>query len=850
MPAAPRSHDVRHVLLWLALACLLPGVLGAAALTAYQHAQRRHELELHTVMTARALMQAVDHHLLLVQAAAQALAPAASLGRGDLASFYNQASQTMTQLRLGSHALLRDRSGHQLLNTAVPFGQALSTPPASFQVEGVFETGQPSISDLYMEPIPPRAAMSVDVPVLIGGQVGYALGISVLPEHINDILRTQQLPDNWVAGVLDQNGTFVARTHDAAHVVGRKGSPSLLLQLDRMVEGAGQTLTLEGVEVVSFHSRSPVTGWTVAIGIPRRVIAQDLLSTSGYLAGGIVLLFGAGGLLAWLIGGRIARAFEALSALAANLGAGRPVEPPALRIQEAQQVAADMRRAAGLLEEREATLRESEERFKALADNMAQLAWMADRHGRVLWFNRRWSDYTGAQAQGPAHPSWQARLHPDDAEGARSRWAEHLHSGQALEGTYRLQGRHGEYRWFLTSALPLRDRAGRITHWFGTHTDVTAQLQTQDALQQAHARKDEFIAVLAHELRNPLAPVRTAVELLHRAAPADTTLARACQTIERQVAHMAHLIDDLLDTARLASGKLSLALQRCDLAAIVQETAEDHRPSLEAAGLRLSVQTWAQPLCVQGDPVRLAQIVGNLLNNAGRFTDPGGCVEVRLGIQDGHALVTVTDDGVGIAPELMQRLFAPFSQASQDLARSKGGLGLGLALSQGLAQLQGGHLGAASPGLGQGSSFTLSLPLDTSAAPGAPPAPPPTSHRRGRVLVIEDNRDAGRTLVELLALSGNEVELAFDGDSGVQAARQFGPKVVISDIGLPGRTDGYAVARALRADPDLDKVYLIALSGYADAQSVQRARQAGFDRYLFKPVDLGELEDALEAALA
>lgn len=527
-----------------------------------------------------------------------------------------------------------------------------------------------------------------------------------------------------------------------------------------------------------------------------------------------------------LVAGRIASAFAALSHLAAGLGEGRRVSQPALHIQEAEQVATAMDRAAVLLEERASTLKESEERFKALADNMVQLTWMADQHRQIMWFNRRWYDYTGDRDNELVDGRWQRYLHPDHERRTQDKFEQHLLSGETWEDTYPLRGRHAEYRWFLSSALPLRDRAGRITHWFGTHTDITPQRDTQQALHEAHVRKDEFIAILAHELCNPLAPVRTAVEIMQRAAPQDPQLARACRVIERQVTHMARLIDDLLDVARIANGKLALHLKTCDVATITRHTAEDYQLSMESAGLGFDIHTPEQPVWVQGDAVRLAQMMGNLLNNATRFTEREGRVEVLV-TTDTHlqqAVVQMLDNGVGISAELMQRLFDPFSQAAQDLARSKGGLGLGLALTKGLVELHGGSLSVDSAGLGQGALFTLRLALATTAPPTWPLSPAAHPHRALRVLVIEDNQDAARTMGELLSLLGHEVQVAFDGDSGLSAAQRFAPEVVVSDIGLPGATDGYAVARQLRASEQLRSVVLIALSGYTDETARQRAR--------------------------
>jgi signal transduction histidine kinase len=376
--------------------------------------------------------------------------------------------------------------------------------------------------------------------------------------------------------------------------------------------------------------------------------------------------------------------------------------------------------------------------------------------------------------------------------------------------------------------------------------------QQAEALKEADLRKDEFLAMLAHELRNPLAPVRNAVEILRYSGTSAALVEKASEIISRQVAHMARLVDDLLDMARIARGKVALHIDRCDLAKIVRQTAEDYRPMLSAVGVSLSVEIPDRPLPLSGDPVRLAQMVGNLLHNASKFTPRGGSVEVRVAADpaDGSARVAVRDNGDGLEPAVLSRLFEPFSQADQELDRHKGGLGLGLALVRGLVELHGGTVTAESAGPGHGSTFTLRLPLlkaDSGATEPTPPSVPGPSTGGLRILVVEDNQDSAESLRLLLSLLGHEVAVAFDGRTGLATARALHPEVVVSDLGLPGETDGYALARALRADPALTPVYLIALSGYGHDEDRRRAKEAGFDRHLVKPVDPAYLEGALAA---
>ncbi len=795
-----RLPTVRAFLLRLILACLLPGVIGSGALFAYQYQQTRRQIDQITVMTARALMQAVDNHLETVQVVAQSLSQAPSLQAGNLADFHRLARTTAHHIDLEFNVVLRDAQGRQLINTAVDYGQPLAPPLAPEQVKGVFETGRPQVSDLFIGPVRGRLLMSVDVPVRVDGRVRYALGVGIPVEQFEEVLRRQTLPADWIAGIVDSHGVIVARTHAPQQFVGQLSSPSLRALLAQRSEGKGESLTLEGTDVDTFFSRSATTGWAVAMSTPRQMADIAFVQTASRMAAGIGLLFTLGALVAWRLGGRISSAFQ------------------------------------GLIE---------------VADNIAQLTWMADPAGRIQWFNRRWYAYTGARADTPPQDCWQASLHPEHAARVQAELDRCLKAGTPWEDTFPLRAHDGQYRWFLSRAFALRDTKGQVVSWFGTHTDITCQLQAQEALREADQRKDEFMAILAHELRNPLAPVRTAVEIVRRIDGLQPAQRRACEVIARQVAHMARLIDDLLDVSRIARGKMALQRERCDLAAIARQTAADYRDTLEAMGLALVIEGSADPIWVDGDPVRLAQMVGNLLSNAIRFTESGG--QVRLRIESDSAThtarVSVIDTGIGIAPELLPKLFDPFSQAHQDLARSKGGLGLGLALTRGLAQMQGGTVEVRSEGLGHGATFVLTMPIH-SAEPKerAPTAPTAVTPEALRILVIEDNVDAAQSLADLLTLLGHQVHVAFDGERGVQTAQSERPDVVISDIGLPGALDGYAVAARLRALPECEGVRLIALSGYVDAQARERTRRAGFDAHIAKPADLQALEAALRAS--
>jgi signal transduction histidine kinase/DNA-binding response OmpR family regulator len=367
-------------------------------------------------------------------------------------------------------------------------------------------------------------------------------------------------------------------------------------------------------------------------------------------------------------------------------------------------------------------------------------------------------------------------------------------------------------------------------------------------IQEGDRRKDEFLAMLAHELRNPLAPIRNAVQVLRLIGLKEPPVLQARDMIDRQVTHMARLIDDLLDMSRLSRGKILLRRERVDLVQLVRATVEDYRSLLEATGLELEAHLAEGPLYTHGDPTRLAQVVGNVLHNANKFTDAGGRVTVALTCEpDGReAVIAIRDTGIGMEPEVLARVFEAFSQADRSLDRSRGGLGLGLALVKGLVELHGGHVRVSSEGPGQGTELVIRLPLGVQPAPERrvehEPRDVPLSRR---VLVIEDSPDAAESMRMLLALSGHQVEVAPTGVRGMERAREFRPEVVLCDLGLPGGMDGYAVARAMRQDPELSSSLLIATTGYGQAEDQRRCREAGFDAHLTKPVDFSELQRLL-----
>jgi signal transduction histidine kinase/CheY-like chemotaxis protein len=402
----------------------------------------------------------------------------------------------------------------------------------------------------------------------------------------------------------------------------------------------------------------------------------------------------------------------------------------------------------------------------------------------------------------------------------------------------------------LVNIDPLRDEHGRVTGAINVFHDTTALKQAEAALREADRRKDEFLATLSHELRNPLAPLRNALNLLRLSGAAGGPLASTHQMMERQVDHLVRMVDDLLEISRISLGTFELRKERVALDAVVRTAIETSDPLIRGAGHELVVSLPAEPVWLEGDPVRLSQILANLLNNAAKYTDPGGRIVVRAQRTGTEVEIAVEDNGQGIAPDELPRVFGMFTRSEQSRWSSQGGLGIGLALARRLAQMHGGAVEAHSGGPGKGAVFTVRLA--PAAAPTALPSGDGLGPARGtaprrRILVVDDNRDAGDSLGMILRHLGADVHVARDGDEALAAFAAYEPAVVLLDIGMPGM-DGYEVARRMRALHPARRSALVALTGWGQEEDRRRAREAGFDHHLVKPAQLAALQ-ALLASL-
>ncbi len=512
---------------------------------------------------------------------------------------------------------------------------------------------------------------------------------------------------------------------------------------------------------------------------------------------------------------------------------------------------------------------ETEERFRALfaSTSLRRLALQAadlgtwDFHpetGEIYWDARCRQMWGIRQGEKIDYATALAAVHPEDREATDQAMQRALagKDGGAYHHEFRVMWPNGLVRWICSHGRAHFEGEGgqrRAIHFVGVNRDVTEERRAAEALRTSEAalkeadhRRNEFLAVLSHELRNPLAPVRNSLYILERAVPGSEQAQRAKVVIDRQIGQMIRLIDDLLDVTRITRGKIRIQKTHFDLTDLVRRTAEDHRAVLQGEGLEFEVSTGSRAFMVNGDPTRIGQAIGNLLNNAAKFTPTGGKVYLSLDSDPATRMVMirVRDTGMGISAEVLPRLFRPFEQADNALDRSRGGLGLGLALVKGLVELHGGQVEAHSDGPGKGSEMTIRLPfLDEIAAP-QPQAMSAMLRASRRVLVIDDNLDAAGSLREALEFGRHVVEVAHTGYDGLAKARSFLPDVVICDIGLPG-VDGYQVARAFRAEETLRAIFLVALTGYALPEDLAKAKEAGFDEHLAKPPSLENLESIL-----
>lgn len=497
-----------------------------------------------------------------------------------------------------------------------------------------------------------------------------------------------------------------------------------------------------------------------------------------------------------------------------------------------------------------AAVLESERRYRAIGESIDYGIWICDATGRNTYLSESFLRLVGLTQEQYSDGGRAAVLHPDESETTIAAWQECVRNGHRWDREIRVKGVDGTWHNVLSRGVPVRNEQGELTSWVGINLDISRLKQVEAELRDADRRKDEFLATLAHELRNPLAPIVNSLQILKMPSVEASAARHTLEVMERQTQHLVRLVDDLLDVSRVMRGKIELRLERVELATIVVRAMETAKPLIDAQQHQLKVSLPDESLPLSADPVRLTQVIGNLLTNAAKYTGPSGTIRLDAKRDGSHVVLRVVDNGIGIASEMLPQIFELFVQADQSSTKAQGGLGIGLTLVKSLVELHGGTVEAQSAGLEAGSEFIVRLPLavdrQETAATSKTKSTNPSIHTR-KLLIVDDNQDAARSLAMLMQFKGHQVQIAYSGAEALQLVTSFVPDLVLLDLGMPDM-DGYEVARRLRRLPELNHTTLVALTGWGQAADRRRTADAGFHHHLVKPAE-PEILDRLLADL-
>ncbi|TAK86961.1 MAG: PAS domain S-box protein [Betaproteobacteria bacterium] len=949
----------------LMLAALLPVAIFAAAVGYFLIDEQRDTFRRGAEQRALALLTAVDAELKGSIDTIEALSLVASLADGDLRSFRQTATRILAHQPhwININLALPDRQ--RVVDLLAAEGAPLPPITDFGEIPSLLRAQKAVVGDLALGPVSKKWNYGLRVPVIREGEVKYVLSAVAKPEPLAELLKLQNLPDDWIGMIVDRQGRVVARNVNPAQSVGQSAPPDLAAALSGAA--SGWVRVLQGDDYQYRYQVSKTTGWAFALGIPSRTLDAVAWQAVALFVIGLVSAMALAIGLARFVGRRISRPIAALAAATGAMAQGEPVAlADAGSIAELRSLEAALR-AAGRAQE---ALRRAEEQSRSLVDHVVDGIVTIDERGNVESFNpaaerlfglpasevigrnvkmlmpepyraghdgyianylrtgeakiigigrevlgrrsdgttfpmdlavsefrigqRRfftgivrditdrkraeeslraseerlrlaiaagrmgswqWNVQTGEVIWSPeleaihglapgsfarTFAAYEADIHPDDRDKVRQAIARNLKEGDDHHVEYRILWPDGGVRWVEGRGRVYRDDKGALTRVIGVCSDITQRKHAEESLKEADRQKDEFLAMLSHELRNPLSALTTAAHVLRVGAPGDAASAGAQGVVERQTRHMVRLVEDLLDITRVRMGKVSLRRERMNLAEVVSEALQSWRLTGRLGG-RASLSLDASPVWIYADRARIEQIFSNLLDNALKFTPASGYIKVNIRHEGDEAVLHVTDSGRGITPQALTVVFEPFVQGEHPSGRSESGLGLGLTLVRRLTELHGGSVSAASDGINRGATFTARFPaVAPPSESGLAPARPALVARPRRILLIEDNHDARLMLRAALALDGHEVRDVSDGAGAIAAAAGARWDAAVIDIGLPD-IDGYEVARRLRSTEGGAAMTLVALSGYGKEADAGRARDAGFDAYLMKPVSAERL---------
>jgi PAS domain S-box-containing protein len=881
---------LRAILALLVLVITVPLGLFAGVLIARSSSEQRAMVESRNVETARAVSVAVDQAVESTRSSLQALAATEVLDAPDRATF-NEVALRLMPTQPGWYAvLLVHPSGAIMADTALGAEDAPSFTTSGW-VRSVLSTKHAAVSNMFEDVAAGGHFFVVAVPVIRNGEIRAVLAAQVRVSSLSEILRRQSVPPNGVITLVDGTLHIMARTRNEARFIGGEPSADFIATAARMSEGSWRSTMLEGIPAYSSMSRSPVTGWTVAIGIPvedmERPIRRSLLAL---VLAGLVML-GGGVAAALVLSSFIVRALSSAATSARALARGEQVLAVPSHITEADELSTGLIEAANILDARirerdQALLAErvarsasekDEARLAVTLRSIGDAVITTDPAGLVTLMNPVATSLTGRSESvaigQPIETVFQI-LEEETRQRVENPIRRVLREGRIVGGSsdhLLLIASDGRETPIEETAAPIRAFDGALIGIVLVFRDASDRRDTerrrhailereQAARREAESlsrSKDEFVATVSHELRTPLNAIFGWVRLLRTGKLNDSQHAHALEVVERNTRAQAQLIEDLLDMSRMITGHLRLELRRVDFGNVVRAAVDVVRPAAEAKGLQLEVQIDPMVGPISGDADRLQQVVWNLLTNSVKFTPKGGRIAVSLDIEGSDAVLRVKDTGIGIAADLLPHVFERFRQGASSASRAYSGLGIGLALVRHLTEMHGGTAEAASDGQDRGCTLTVRLPmLGTRAVAELPvvdSADKPSGTRQGAltrltVLVVDDDEDARDLIRTTLEHEGARVLSAGSLKQAQEILAGETPDVVVSDIAMPNGT-GYDLARQIRANPRLATLPAIALTAYGRVEDRERALSAGFDFHIVKPVEPLHLVQAIAAAV-